>query len=149
MKKWEPDNYDKSVLQFRTAIAMFRGLLPLIGNENILDVGSGTGKVTDYISRQVPNGKVIGLDCSKEMVQYSTKKYNSQNLKFVERNVLDMSYKQCFHLIVSFWTLSWVENQALALIKIVNALKPNGQMFLMYPLRHDAYDVADQMLKTP
>ena len=52
-----------------------------------------------------------------------------------------------FNVILSFWTLSWVKDQTIAFSNISNALKPDGKLLIMYPLRHDTYDIAEALIK--
>ena len=49
--------------------------LKLRGDEHILDVGCGDGKVTAEIARAVPHGAVTGLDVSAEMIQFAKKTF--------------------------------------------------------------------------
>lgn len=149
VKKWEPFYYDENcILQYRTATAMLQNI-SLTGKETILDVGSGSGKITYHISQLTFKGKVVGLDISSAMVEFAKTNYKAQNLTFLQKDILEMKYQNCFDMVVSFWTLSWVDNQVLALKNIVASLKPGGKMLLMYPMRHDAYNIADEMIKYP
>ncbi len=147
-KKWAPEYYNAHcVLQYRTSLSMIK-TLSLNGNENILDVGSGTGNVTAELARLVPRGHVTGLDASQSMVNFASQNHRIDNMTYRQQDILDLSDKERFDVIVSFWTLSWVNNQSLALSNIVRSLKPGGTLLLMYPLRHDAYEVADKLIKS-
>lgn len=149
MKNWDPSHYDQnSFVQYDTSMSMLEKLI-LNGNETILDVGSGTGKITEQIANRVPLGNVVGLDLSSEMTDYATSKYKRNNLSFIAEDVTAMTYQNCFDIVVSFWTLSWVANQKTALINIVKSLKENGKILLMYPMRHDIYDVIDTIVIKP
>ena len=57
----------------------------LRGDEHILDVGCGDGKVTAEIARAVPRGSVLGVDASAEMIAFAQKTFppsKISNLKF-------------------------------------------------------------------
>ncbi|HUA37195.1 MAG TPA: methyltransferase domain-containing protein [Candidatus Sulfopaludibacter sp.] len=59
--------------------------LKLCGDERILDVGCGDGKVTAEIAQAVPRGAVIGIDASPQMIQFAQKTFPPSavsNLKF-------------------------------------------------------------------
>ncbi len=59
--------------------------LQLRGDERILDVGCGDGKVTAEIARAVPRGSVTGADASPQMIEFAQKTFSPceiSNLKF-------------------------------------------------------------------
>lgn len=144
MKVWDPLYYDQNcVMQYRTALRMLNSIT-IDRSESVLDIGSGSGKITYDISCMT-EGQVVGIDISEAMVHYAKKHYRAENLSFTHGDVLKINHQNSFDVAISFWTLSWVDNQLLALQNIVSALKPGGRMYLMYPMRHDAYDVAEQM----
>jgi ubiquinone/menaquinone biosynthesis C-methylase UbiE len=144
MKSWNSEYYDKnSIMQYRTAMNMLEAL-PIKGHEAILDVGSGSGKITAKLAEKT-KGQIVGLDLSEDMVRFACEHYKAKNLAFIVGNVTKMQFKNQFDIVVSFWTLSWVEDQYIALRNIVNSLKEGGQLFLMYPMRHDVYDIADKI----
>lgn len=59
--------------------------LPLRGSENVLDVGCGDGKVTAEIARSAPQGRILGVDASPEMIAFAQATFPpaaAANLKF-------------------------------------------------------------------
>jgi trans-aconitate methyltransferase len=59
--------------------------LNLRGDERILDVGCGDGKVTAEIAHAVPRGAVLGVDASLEMIEFAQKTFPAKKnpgLKF-------------------------------------------------------------------
>jgi len=56
--------------------------LKLRGNERILDVGCGDGKITAEIARAVPHGEAVGMDASPQMIEFAARKFSHPNLKF-------------------------------------------------------------------
>ena len=147
MKNWDPAYYDTyCILQYKTAMEMLTNFT-FNQHDIVLDIGSGSGKITHQIAKLIPHGHATGLDISRNMVDFSRKKYQANNLNFEHCDILDMHYNNQFDVIVSFWTLSWVEDQSLAFANMIKALKPNGRLLIMYPMRHDAYDVAAELIK--
>jgi len=49
--------------------------LHLQGQEHILDVGCGDGKITAELARAVPHGRVLGVDASPEMIAFAQKTF--------------------------------------------------------------------------
>jgi trans-aconitate methyltransferase len=69
--------------------------LHLRGNERILDVGCGDGKVTAELARAVPKGSVAGIDASPEMVRFARKTFppgKHSNLKFQVMDAREISF---------------------------------------------------------
>jgi trans-aconitate 2-methyltransferase len=59
--------------------------LKLRGDEHILDVGCGDGKVTAEMARAVPRGCVIGVDASRQMIAFAKRTFPAKkhpNLTF-------------------------------------------------------------------
>ena len=56
----------------------------LARDENILDVGSGVGWLVRMMAERVPEGRVVGMDISDEMVRRARRKYVAvENAMFV------------------------------------------------------------------
>jgi trans-aconitate 2-methyltransferase len=91
--KWNAADYaaNSSVQQSWARELMAR--LDLRGDELILDVGCGDGKVTAEIARAVPRGSVTGMDASAEMIGFAKKTFPPKkfpNLKFQIRDAREI-----------------------------------------------------------
>ena len=63
-EKWNPVDYHRhSYPQYAFALGLLERLR-LNGDERILDVGCGDGKVTAALAARVPRGSVLGIDAS-------------------------------------------------------------------------------------
>jgi trans-aconitate 2-methyltransferase len=82
---WNPADYAaNSAAQLAWARELITKL-HLHGNERILDVGCGDGKVTAELARAVPQGVVTGVDSSAEMIRFASTAFPQSrinNLKF-------------------------------------------------------------------
>ena len=56
--------------------------LVLGGTERVLDVGCGNGKVTAEIAARLPDGSVLGVDPSHDMVTFARRTHTAANLTF-------------------------------------------------------------------
>src|SRR5262249_8664506 len=73
--EWQATDYAReSGLQKQQADKQLRSLV-LRGDERILDVGCGDGKITADIATRVPRGSVLGVDPSREMITFATKRF--------------------------------------------------------------------------
>src|SRR6185295_9616984 len=68
-REWDADTYDRvSDPQFSWGIEVL-DRLELRGDETVLDAGCGTGRVTAELLKKLPDGRVIGLDGSEQMIE--------------------------------------------------------------------------------
>jgi len=63
--------------------------LHLRGDEHILDVGCGDGKVTAELARALPKGSVTGIDASPEMIRFARKTFSPGKHPNLEFQVMD------------------------------------------------------------
>ena len=104
-------------------------LLDLKGNERILDVGCGNGKTTAEIAARVPQGAVVGVDASADMIAFAAAHGAlHSNLQFAVADARQLPYRHEFDLVVSFNALHWIpeQDQGQALRSIRAALKDTG-----------------------
>ena len=104
--------------------------LPLQGDEQLLDVGCGDGKLTARIAERLPKGAVLGVDASADMVSYAQQTFSPAawpNLHFQVADARQLDFEACFDRVVSFNALHWVPQQEQALRGIRRSLKRQGQ----------------------
>jgi ubiquinone/menaquinone biosynthesis C-methylase UbiE len=114
----------------------------------ILDVGCGGGKTVNRLAQQVPQGKVYGIDCSPDMVEYSQK----VNQKFVKQNQVEIHEASVdntglpddfFDLVTACETYYFWPSLPEAFKEIKRVLKPNGKFLLISEMVKDGvHDVS-------
>ncbi|MES2200264.1 MAG: methyltransferase domain-containing protein [Chlamydiota bacterium] len=131
-----------SDMQRRWAVALLAPHLKgLKGEERILDVGCGDGKITADISTFVPNGIVFGIDPSKAMLDWAKKQYSSleyPNLFFQKGGLLHPNLSEPFDLIFSSCALQHCMDQYTAFKNLAKLLKPYGKLVLSVPAMDNA-----------
>lgn len=115
------------------------------GNEVVLDVGCGVGNVAEFILERVPNGRILAIDASQEMINEAEKTYSEENfnkITFVSCSIIDIMLENMFEVAFSGCCLHWLSDQdhRFALKKINNALVPGG-IFLMVGPGSNEYGV--------
>jgi trans-aconitate methyltransferase len=83
--EWNAADYAANSAVQQTWARELIAQLNLRGDEHILDVGCGDGKVTAEIARAVPRGSVTGADASPQMIEFAQKTFSPceiSNLKF-------------------------------------------------------------------
>ena len=105
--------------------------LRLKGTEVLLDVGCGDGKNALELANQLPKGKVVGIDSSKQMIKLaknaiSLSKYS--NLSFEVMDARNISFQEEFDIVFSNAALHWILDQATVLKGITQCLKSQGRL---------------------
>jgi len=98
--------------------------LNIKGDEDILDLGCGDGKVTALLA-SLTRGKVVGVDKSEVMVTLAKERYS--NIVFREMDATALTFDKEFDIIFSNAVLHWVFEHKLVLEGLYRALKPNGK----------------------
>jgi trans-aconitate 2-methyltransferase len=136
VKEWDGKNYHHySHIQYQLAQDLLKHC-SFIGDEKILDIGCGDGKITKEIATQVLEGSVLGVDYSESMITFAKGAYPPKiykNLRFEVKDAATLSYQQEFDIVFSFCCLHWVKDQLAALQNIYSSLKPNGLFFAVIP----------------
>jgi trans-aconitate 2-methyltransferase len=129
MTEWDAAGYARrSGLQEAMADEVL-GLLVLTGNERVLDIGCGDGRITAEIASRVSTGSVLGIDPSRDMISFATSHFDKvapPNLRFEVADARDLLFNNEFDLVVSFNALHWITEQDRALRSIRHAMKTNG-----------------------
>ncbi|MFH0898537.1 MAG: class I SAM-dependent methyltransferase, partial [bacterium] len=127
-----------SNLQKEAALAIIKNV-HFRGNEEILDVGCGDGKITAHIAHKVPKGHVFGIDQSPNMIQSAQNDFASvKNLSFQIADAANFSFEQKFDYVFSFSTLHWVKDLLNVLKSIKAVLERNGKVFIRMGTNEDS-----------
>jgi len=119
---WDGSSYRKvSALQTWLASQSLTGVA-MTGDERVLDVGCGDGRVTAAVADQLPRGSILGIDPSPRMIT-AAGSLASPRLRFAVGDVLTMDFRDEFDAVVSFNALHWVPDQHGALTRIRAALR--------------------------
>ena len=96
-----------------------------------LDIGCGTGQVTEAMCRLFPQGEVVGLDFSERMLAQTKQRLDSQGLtaELICADAEQLPFgADSFDLIVSSLMLQWSNNLAGTLAACRSALRDDGKM---------------------
>jgi len=129
--RWNPADYAANSSVQESWARELIAKLKLRGDEQILDVGCGDGKVTAALARAVPKGGVTGVDASPEMIRFaqssfSAKKYS--NLEFQLMDASKLSLPRKFDVVFSNAVLHWVSDHPGFLRGAAAALVPGGRL---------------------
>ena len=146
MHRWNPADYERSSsAQFAWAMALIDGL-DLRGRESVLDIGCGDGRITAHLASLVPDGRVVGIDLSPEMVRFAREKHPQEehrNLSFGVGDASRLTFLEEFDLTVSFACLHWVADHLAVLKGVRRSLRPGGRLLFQCGGRGNAARILD------
>ena len=129
---WQPEQvalyHHNSELQRRWAWSVI-GPYNFIGDERILDLGCGDGKITNDLKLLVPDGEVVGIDPSRHMIEWAQIMYPETS--FSQQTIEDV--EGIFDIIVSFYTLHCIDDAGATLREISERLNPGGKLLATIP----------------
>jgi trans-aconitate 2-methyltransferase len=144
MYKWDAEDYkDSSSAQIKWARELL-SKLDLKGDERILDIGCGDGKITAEIANRVSSGSALGIDNSEEMIKCSLKNYPSEkhpNLDFKVIDAQNLPFNREFDVVFSNAALHWVIDHLRVLQGIKKSLKPHGRILLQMGGKGNAAEI--------
>lgn len=126
MTEWNASGYSHIATLQEAMAAEVLALLNVRGDERVLDLGCGNGKVTAQIAARVPDGTVVGVDASAEMIAFAKEHFSRPNLRFETCDIRQIADREEFDLVVSFNALHWIPDQETALRAIRSAMKPRA-----------------------
>lgn len=153
--QWDADDYTvHSTAQKEWAEELIQKL-HLMGNESVLDVGCGDGKITAAIAALVPDGCVLGIDSSENMISSASRhlqKDQIPNLSFQVLDVNHLDHVDKYHIVFSNAALHWCVDHQNLLNRIRASLKPGGRMLLQMGGKGNAEGilrVLDELMPEP
>src|SRR4051812_34105569 len=95
--------------------------LPLAGHEMVLDIGCGTGRVTEEIARRVPAGGVVGVDRSPAMLQTAAAwlQQHAPRTGLVQADGAALPFRLAFDAVFSGATFHWIPDHGALFRSIV------------------------------
>ena len=142
--KWNPADYAAHSTVQQSWARELIARLNLRGDEHVLDVGCGDGKVTAEMAQVVPRGSVIGIDASPQMIGFARKTFPARenpNLKFRVMDARKIKFARQFDLLFSNAALHWVDDHETILHGAASVLKPGGRLVVSCGGRGNAHDV--------
>lgn len=150
---WNAADYHKNSPTQQNWAQEMISKLGLSGNERVLDIGCGDGKVTAEIARNLPGGIVTGVDSSPGMIRFACDHFHEyRNLSFMLADARALTFSEEFDLVFSNAALHWIPDHTPVLAGIARSLRPKGRMLVQMGGKGNAAQVfrtLDLILKNP
>jgi trans-aconitate 2-methyltransferase len=123
-REWDAGSYHAVATPHQAWGAEILDRLPLRGDETVLDLGCGTGRVSaQLLERLGANGRVIGVDGSAAMVAEATRLLGGERARFVQQDLLELTVEAPADAAVSSATFHWIADHDRLFARIRAAIK--------------------------
>jgi trans-aconitate methyltransferase len=141
---WNAQDYAKnSANQFQWAKELIPKLR-LQGNEALLDIGCGDGKITVELAKCLPKGRAVGVDSSEKMINLAKTTFPQKdypNLSFQVMDARNLTFESEFDVAFSNAALHWIVDQKAVLAGVQRSLKPGGRLLFQMAGKGNAKDI--------
>lgn len=128
-KDWNAEAYAENSSAQESWGTQLHGKLDLHGDETIVDIGCGDGRLTARLAARVPRGRVVGLDSSPSMVEHARTAWSGiGNLEFRQADARSFHLESTVDALVSNAVLHWLEDLGPVFDSCRDALKPRGRI---------------------
>ena len=123
VQQWNANLYDtKHKFVSSLATETVELLLPKVG-ERILDIGCGTGHLTQAIANC--GAEVLGVDSAETMILQARQNY--PNLQFAVMDAIKLEFTEEFDAVFSNAVLHWIKQPEKVIAGVWKSLKPGGR----------------------
>jgi trans-aconitate 2-methyltransferase len=124
---WDARTYDAAS---RPQQEWARGVLDRLAarvtpGATVLDIGCGTGRVTEAVLDLVPSGAVLAIDASRAMVDAARRRLGERARVWCQ-SALDLALDEPVDAVVSTATFHWVPDHDELWRRVADALRPGG-----------------------
>lgn len=137
--------YDLWAKHQKLAASSLVTLLPDINFKKILDAGCGTGLLLQEAYKRYSNATFLGVDKSEEMIKYCQTRFGHiKNMNFLVHDLEklnEVNFSSPFDLILSNFTLQWIDNIDRAVEIFFNSLGPGGYLGIAVPIKDSIFEL--------
>jgi trans-aconitate methyltransferase len=123
--------YDRHAVVQKDAGERLVELLALEGDEDVLDVGCGTGHMA-AVMRPLTSGTIVGIDPSAEMIAVARER-SLPYVRFEVKAAEELDESAAYDAVTSNSALQWFRDPEGALRRMARALRPGGRLALQAP----------------
>ena len=132
---WNPEKYNEfKALRYKPFFDLVTHIKDK-PNMKVIDLGCGTGELTNMLSERLTNPTVKGIDSSKEMLG-KAKEFNS--IQFEQQTIeKQINTGEKWDLIFANASIQWIDNHELLFPKIISLLNKDGQLAIQMPCQNE------------
>lgn len=120
----------------REQLFLFEQYLPDVNGTKVLDVGCGTGRISQYLAKR--GATVVGIDFSEKAIAIARKQSPPRNPSYRVQSVLELASKGEFDILVCWGSITVACRNRTelfdAMIRLRQSLKPEGKALFLEPI---------------
>lgn len=119
---------------------------PITKDIKILEVGCGTGNVSEVIINFIDFGVFIGVDISDKMLELAREKIRSDKVVFLKGDAQNLQFKDnSFDYVITSEVLEHMQDSKKALSEWSRVLKDSGKIIITIPNRNSVHSLYKKM----
>ena len=129
--EWDAQAYDRLGNPMQSWGEGILAQLELRGDETALDLGCGSGRLTELLAQRLPRGRVIAVDRSANMLAQARERMEptfGDHIDYLQCSLDELDLDQVADLAFSNAALHWIRDHPRLFRAIFNALRPGGRL---------------------
>jgi trans-aconitate 2-methyltransferase len=126
-REWDAQTYDKvSDPQYQWGLEVL-DRLQLEGDEYVMDAGCGSGRVTEKLLQKLPDGRVICVDASEQMIEKARETLGDR-ADYLVTDLAELEVNDSVDVIFSTATFHWLPDHDRLFSRLHAATRPGGRL---------------------
>ncbi len=128
------EKYENDSIVQKSASDILFDLLNIQPDDDVLDLGCGTGHISRLIGEKT-RGRVVGVDSSDGMIEKAKEKFLNQGISFQVCSAEQIDYQNEFDIILCNSAFQWFTDPAKAVKACYESLRINGKIAIQAPAK--------------
>ena len=125
--EWDAETYDVvSDPQFGWGMEVLERLA-LNGDEDAIDAGCGSGRVTAELAKRLPRGSILAVDASEAMIVKARERLGDR-ASYLVADLAELEIAEPADLVFSTATFHWIPDHERLFERLRTALRPGGRL---------------------
>ncbi|HEY1356130.1 MAG TPA: methyltransferase domain-containing protein [Solirubrobacterales bacterium] len=126
-REWDAETYAAiSDPQFSWGMEVLERL-ELSPGESVLDAGCGSGRVTAELLKRIPDGRLLAVDGSEQMIAKARENLGDR-VEYLVADLSELEIDDPVDLIFSTATFHWISDHDRLFARLLAALRPGGRL---------------------
>jgi trans-aconitate 2-methyltransferase len=130
---WDPDRYHQFGSERSAPFEDLFRLVKVWEGLRVIDLGCGTGELTQQLADRLPGSDVLGIDASPEMLALAMN-LARPGLHFRLDRIETVSGE--WDLVFSHASIQWVDDHVALIPRLLSLVTPGGQLAVQLPSNH-------------